>query len=428
MARFLLKRWEAKLDGVGISRRDRRGCEYEAYLPDGLRGRSFQFDGTTAADVADAERAIAALDHSAIALADTEALARLLLRAESVASSRIEGLEVGPRRLLRADAARERGESVTDVTASEVLANIDAMTYAMKAVRGDEVITCAQLLEMHGRLFAGTRLAKHAGRVRTVQNWIGGSSYNPCSASFVPPPPELVNDLLSDLCEFCNDDALPAVAQAAIAHAQFETVHPFVDGNGRIGRALIHMVLRKRGLAKRVLAPVSLVLATRSSEYIRALTATRYRGNAGSDEATRGVNGWISLFAAACVRAVSDAEFFERRIVQLQREWHDRLGPVRSHSVVHRLLEALPGAPFLSVKGAATLTKRSVPAVNDAVNRFVEAGILRPTNARSRDRTFEAREIIEAFVDLERGLASPSGDTRIEAPVRAVPRLPGRGH
>ena len=125
------------------------------------------------------------------------------------------------------------------------------------------------LLEVHRRLLAATHLSEHAGRVRTIQNWIGGSSYNPCNAAFVPPPPESVAPLLEDLCAFCNEDQLPAVAQAAIAHAQFETIHPFVDGNGRVGRALIHLVLRRRGLAPRALPPISLVLATRANDYIR---------------------------------------------------------------------------------------------------------------------------------------------------------------
>ena len=108
---------------------------------------------------------------------------------------------------------------------------------------------------MHERLLAGTRLERYAGRLRAVQNWIGGSSFNPCSAAFVPPPPEHVRALMADLCEFCNQDTLPAVAQAAMAHAQFETIHPFVDGNGRTGRALIHVILRRRGLAPRLVPP-----------------------------------------------------------------------------------------------------------------------------------------------------------------------------
>src|SRR5665648_229225 len=260
MAKVIRKHWQSEAS-AGLPRKDRQSCEYEAYVPDPLMGRAIVLEGAVAADVADAEAAITRLNFEASALVDTEALARLLLRAESVASSKIEGLEIGPRRLLEAEAARALGQKGADVTASEVLGNIEAMVYAVRSVRSDEELTLEQLLEIHRRLLAGSRLEESGGKIRSQQNWIGGSSYNPCSAAFVPPPPELVHDLLLDLCRFCNDDSLPAVVQAALAHAQFETIHPFIDGNGRTGRALIHLTLRRRGLAPRVLPPVSLVLA-----------------------------------------------------------------------------------------------------------------------------------------------------------------------
>ena len=176
----------------------------------------------------------------------------------------------------------------------------------------------------------GTRLEAHAGTIRTGQNWIGGSDYNPCSAVFVPPPPELVGDLLDDLCRFCNDDSLPAVAQAALAHAQFETIHPFIDGNGRTGRALIHFILRRRGIATRILPPISLVLATWAKDYIGGLEATRYRGPASSAAARDGLNLWMSRFAAACQRAVADASSFEQRVQLIEEDWRAKLGSVRS--------------------------------------------------------------------------------------------------
>src|ERR1700694_5989854 len=124
MAKLVRLRWNAGIAGIDIPREDRRSCTYEAYVPDELQGRAFVFKGPVAADVSDAEHAIVALNARATALLDTEAIARLLLRAESVASSRIEGLEIGPRRLLRADAAQTSGEPSNDVTAAEVLANI----------------------------------------------------------------------------------------------------------------------------------------------------------------------------------------------------------------------------------------------------------------------------------------------------------------
>jgi len=384
-------------------------------------GRKIVFDGDTAADIADAERAIAALDAQVSTLTDTEALARILLRAECVASSRIEGLEVGARRLLRAEAALELGEQPTDITANEVLGNIDAMASAVQTVTQGTLVTVDLLLGFHRRLMRDTRLEAQAGRIRTEQNWIGGSDFNPCSAAFIPPPAEYVRELLDDLCRFCNEDALPAVAQAAIAHAQFETIHPFADGNGRTGRALIHFVLRRRGLATRVLPPISLVLATWANDYVAGLGASRYRGPASSAAANDGTNLWVARFAAACVRAVADATSFEERARSLQDEWRVRLGRVRASSATDLLLRALPGTPVITVSSAAAHLGRTFQPVNAAIVRLIDANILRQVNVGRRNRAFESPEVIEAFTALERRLASPAGNTRTSAPSRRVP-------
>jgi Fic family protein len=423
MAKVIRRHWITETS-AGLARRDRRSCDYEAYVPDLLTGRKIVLDGDTTADIADAERAIAVLDAQASTLIDTEALARILLRAECVASSRIEGLEVGARRLLRAEAALELGEPPTDVTAIEVLGNIDAMASAIQTVTPGSLVTCDLLLGFHRRLMKDTRLGGHAGQIRTEQNWIGGSDYNPCSAAFIPPPPEYVRDLLNDLCTFCNDDALPAVAQAAIAHAQFETIHPFADGNGRTGRALIHFVLRRRGLATRVLPPISLVLATWANDYVAGLGATRYRGSAASAVAYDGTNLWVARFAAACLRAVADATSFEERARELQDEWRARLGRVRANSATDLLLRALPGTPVITVSSAAAQLGRTFQPVNGAIGRMTDANILRQVNVGRRNRAFEAPDAIAAFTALERQLASPAGDTRASTPSRRVPLRP----
>jgi len=422
MSKVLRRHWTT--DFSAPPRSDRHPCEYEAYLPDTLVGRSFTLDGEVAADVAEAEAAIARRNVEAAALIDTEALARILLRAEAVASSRIEGLEVGARRLLHAEVARGLDAATSDVTASEVLGNIDAMVYAIGTVNEGDAITADVLLGVHERLLSGPRLEKYGGRFREQQNWIGGSSHNPCSAAFVPPPPEYVEDLIADLCEFCNDDSLPTVAQAAIAHAQFETIHPFADGNGRTGRALIHLVFRRRGLALRVLPPVSLVLATWSRSYIEALDATRYRGPATGKDAHAGANRWIGRFAGACIRAVADSDAFEARARDIQRSWRGRVPNVRRNSATDLLLGALTGAPVITVTSAAALIGRSFPAANNAVSQVVAAGILNQVNLGRRNRAYETPEIIAAFTDLERQLASPDGDTRKSEPARRVPRRP----
>ena len=419
MAEWQERIWEP--DFAGPTRRDRRSCSYSVYLPDPLAVRRFTLEGDVAADVADAEADLVRLNGTVDAFADTEALARLLLRAESVASSRIEGLVVGGRRLLRADAAQQLGEGIRDVTAGEVLANIDAMVWGVDEVEEYGPITLDILLEVHRRLLAGSRLEEHGGQIRTVQNWIGGSGYNPCSAAFVPPLPDNVPLLLGDLIAFCNDDGLPALAQAAIAHAQFETIHPFVDGNGRAGRVLIHLVLRRRGMAPRLLPPVSLVLATWADDYVAGLTSTRYAGESESEAAHIGVNHWIAVFASACRRAVADAGWFEKRVRQLQESWRQRAGNPRRNSTVSRLIAALPAAPVLTVSAAAERTGRSFQAANQAIDRLVSADVLVQINVGRRNRAFEAPEIIDVFKALERRLASPSGDTLISEPVRRVP-------
>jgi Fic family protein len=421
VAQLVKLRW-LPTAGSALPRRDSRGCEYEAYVPDPLVGREIVLSGATAADVADAERAVERLNREARSLVDSEAVARLLLRAEAVASSKIEGLEVGGRRLLKAQAAAALGQDASDVTASEVLNNIEAMRWAVDSLADVKQITLDHLLAIHERLLTGTSLEQHAGKLRQRQNWIGGSSYNPCSAAFIPPPWERVPDLLEDLCEFCNGEELPAIAQAALAHAQFETIHPFIDGNGRTGRALIHVILRRRGLAPVVVPPVSLMLATWTPDYVNGLTTTRYRGDVSSQAAVDGLDYWVSLFAAATTRAVTDAETYEQRVSDVQAGWREALGKVRSNSAIDVLINALPGAPVVTVRSAAALIGRSEQAVNEAIPRLLEAGVLTQTTIGRRNRAFEALELINAFSDLERQLAIPGGDTlRSPPPPRRVP-------
>ena len=421
MGRHARQHWTSAIGGIGTPRRDRAGGPYNAYVPDLLVGRVFQFDGDVAADISDAERAISRLDQRAAGLTNTEILARLLLRAESVASSKIEGLVVSPQRVLRAALTRDEGNPPTDDLASEVLANVDAMAFAVEEIGP---ITLDRILEIHRRLMATRRDAPSAGVFRTEQNWIGGNNYNPINAAFVPPPPNILKGLLIDLCDFCNDDHLPALAQAALAHAQFETIHPFGDGNGRTGRALIYMVLRRRGLATRATPPISLVLATHSKHYVARLDATRTLGPPTTKAAHEATNQWIAFFAAACTRAVADAEDFETRIEAIQTEWRTRLGKIRIDATALKLVEILPAIPVVTVAGVARMLDRTFPAANTAIDYLVALGILKPVTQGKRNRAFEARDIIDAFTALERQLASQEGNTKTSKPTRDVPARP----
>lgn len=410
MAELIKERWV----------QERSPCDYFSYVPDPIAKRELEIEGAVASDIADAERAVVALNQERSGLVDTEAVARLLLRAESVASSRIEGLEVGGRRLLKAQLARDMGLDASDRGAFEVLNNIEVMGRLVEAASLAN-LTPDLLLESHSLLMRGTAMEDRAGEFRVAQNWIGGSEFNPCSAEFVPPPPQEVPGLVEDLCEFCARDDLPAMAQAAIAHSQFETIHPFFDGNGRIGRAIIHALLRRRGLAPRFVPPISLVLATRSSDYVGGLMASRYVGKADSADARAGLNRWLGTFASAVKRSVDDAKAYDSRVREIQEGWRSKLGKVRRDSAVDLLIEALPAAPIVTVKTASDLIGRSGQAVNEAMPRLVEAGVLSQTTIGRRNRAFEATDLIDAFNALERQLASPSGDTRTGVPVRPVP-------
>jgi hypothetical protein len=170
-----------------------------------------------------------------------------------------------------------------------------------------------------------------------------------------------------------------------------------------------------------VIPPVSLVLATWVRDYEGGLTGTRYLGDPDGTDARGGLNRWVALFAAACRRAVDDAWSYEERVGVLQARWRTRLGSVRRGSALELLLDALPGVPVFTVGRGAELVGRSFQATNEAMARLMAAGILRPIRVGRRNRAFEASEVIAAFTDLERRLASPVGDTRLAPPARPVP-------
>lgn len=229
---------------------------------------------------AEATRALQHLEASPPRVATLVALAQNLLRSESVASSRIEVVHLSHKRLARA--AYQADEGQWDRRAAEVLGNVEAMKRAIELGTAGSPLTVADIEDIHRTLLRITEDTEIAGVVRTTQNWIGGNDYNPVGASYVPPRPEHV-PLLEDLCAFVNRVDLAPIVQAGIAHAQFETIHPFADGNGRVGRALIYTVLRRRGEIPRYIPPISLILAAQPQSYIAGWRVTgRVRSAHGS--------------------------------------------------------------------------------------------------------------------------------------------------
>lgn len=241
---------------------------------------------------------------------------------------------------------------------------------------------------------------------------------NPVGAAYVPPPPDLVPALLSDLIEFVNFTELPAVAVAAIAHAQFETIHPFADGNGRTGRALIHLILHNRGLTRVTIPPVSLLLATDKTRYISNLNDWRVEN---SEDVQGAVNNWVEYFANVLTLSCRRALEFEQHIEVIRQSWLQQIKP-REGSAGRQLIDILLGTPVISIKTAQKLTGKSYPAARSAVLALEEAGILRQNAKNRKSGIYVADDIMQAFSIYERSLATLSGDTAVEKPRRAVPQ------
>jgi Fic family protein len=391
--RYLKRTWQYD-PGIHAPAKYKRACRYDPFVPEALSTLRISLDGGVAGVVSEAEQAIRSLnDGSQPALAP---LARLLLRTESIASSRIEGIQMGVRELARAEAKLDSGQK-TSQTALDVLANVDAMLLAIDDAATASKFGIAQITAIHKRLMERAENKRVAGNIRTRQNWIGGNDYNPCGADFVPPPPEDVTRLLVDLCRAINDDRLPPLVQAALVHAQFETIHPFEDGNGRTGRALIQVVLRRRGIAPSYVPPVSIVLADAKKRYISGLTA--YRGD--------GVSEWIGYFAAASARAAELGRKYLMAIAQLRDRWRAQLAALqsapRADAAAWSVIDILPANPMISSATATAATGRARSQIYQAIEQLQAAGVLVPLSQSRRNQSWEAVGLLELIEGMEAG-------------------------
>lgn len=403
MPKSVRLRWEGDPGAYG-GRRSGTSFEYEAYVPDPIARMVITLPGELALLVSDAESEIRALN-SGTRSGGLEAVGPLLLRAESVASSRIEGLELSQRNLARAlfDPAYARG------TARAVAGNVRAMEEAIAIGAEDRPFARSDVTRIHKTLLTGTSDDRIAGRIRTEQNWIGGRLTSPRDAEFVPPPAENVGPLLDDLAEFINRDDHPAVVQAAIAHAQFETIHPFSDGNGRVGRCLIHLILRRRGLAPRFVPPVSVVLAANSKAYVRGLTA--YRKGV--------VSAWCESFAYSCRQAATESERLAIRIAELKQSWRGQAGSPRKGSTADRVIEMLPSQPIVNVATAHAAVGGSAESVRLSLNDLEKAEVLRQITSGRYARAWAADGLFDILNEYEHRLATP---TQPGQPRRRSPR------
>ena len=323
-----------------------------------------------------AERALATLDVEASRLPPsvTEAVTISLLRAESVSSSRIEGLSVSNRRLSEAfydPAAAKR-------LAREVAANTVALEHSIRIGSERRPLTTNDLRDIHAKLMERVPFID-AGELRTSQNWIGPSD-DPSKAEFVPPPVDQVEPLLDDLCRFVERDDIPATVRAAIGHAQFEAIHPFADGNGRVGRCLISIVLR-RGAETDVIPPISGVCVSDTAAYFHSLQQFQQHANPWP---------WVSQFCEATETASGTAQRLSNDIIELQEHWAEQAGRPRSGSISNRLIDVLPTMSFTDADVVAERLGVSTNLARSGLNQLEQAGVLSTIAGRKRNRVWRA--------------------------------------
>lgn len=357
------------------------GETVRAFLPAPLPvvAPSLAITGDLAPRLAAAEQALRHLDLASQMVPSVEWFLYGFVRKEAVLSSQIEGTQATLTDLLQFEGSEDT-EPTPDV--EEVCNYVEALKYARAqlATRKGLPLSIRLLNETHKRLMRGVRGAHKApGQIRRTQNWIGGS--RPGNAAFVPPPPEAVAELLASLEKYVHgDDALPPIARAGLVHVQFETIHPYLDGNGRIGRLLISLLLEHWKLLPHPLLYLSLFFRRHQAEYYRRLGRVRTDGD---------WEGWLDYFLDGVATVGEEAVTLARELFALVAKDRARVLEESTASVAAaRLFEMLPANPVLSVNAAIRKLETTKPTAAKAIDTLVTAGVLVETTGRKRDRSF----------------------------------------
>ena len=365
----------AERDGQSRTVRGKQVGAYRATVTVDIAELDLVLPSSVHAEAADASQEIARFD--AELGAEIAPFASVLLRSESAASSRIENLTASARAIAEAELGNPSKRNATLIVAN---------TAAMKAaIRLADRIDADAILQMHAALMY--RQDRHPpGAWRTEQVWIGGSDYGPIGALFVPPRHERVAAAIDDLLAYIARTDVPALPQIAIAHAQFESIHPFTDGNGRTGRALVQAQLRHTGLTRQITVPVSAGLLANTDAYFEALSAYR-DGDAASI---------VERFSEASFRAVINGRHLVTDLRTIRSGWADRIN-ARPGTVVHRLADLLLKRPV--VNAALLETELGIRKVHVYRNLdpLIEAGIITETTKYSRNRIWRAPEVLAAL-------------------------------
>ena len=370
--------WTPRPEGLAAtSRRARRSvpASFLAAVAPHIAATAVGLPGDLAADLDEATRLLTAFD--AGGAGEVAPFAAILLRSESAASSHIENLTSSARAL--AEAAIGAGDRSN---ALSILANVRTMQAAMD-LAGD--LDEASILAMHRALMTGQGQLR-PGRWREEQVWIGGSGLHPGDADFVPPVAGDVPALMADLSSFLARDDVPPLALAALGHAQFETIHPFTDGNGRTGRALLHASLVNTGVIHRVTVPISAGLLVEKGRYFSALTSYR-DGDAAPI---------LRCVAQAARTGVAVGERLVARLRQVRAEWDDRVS-ARADSAVWRIADLVLRQPVVTAKLVTAELDVSAPTAQAALARLVEAEVLVESTGWRRNRVYRSPEVLEAL-------------------------------
>ncbi|MHC4450889.1 MAG: Fic family protein [Planctomycetota bacterium] len=366
------------------------GEKVESFLPLPLPPAAppLQLDEEARGLLASAEEGLRRLDLASEMVPSLDWFLHAFVRKEAVVSSQIEGTQATLLDLMTFEAEPDRGaQSNEDVR--EVCNYVDALTYARDqlATTNGLPLSMRLLNESHARLMRGVRgEEKLPGEVRRSQNWIGGT--RPGNALFVPPPPDALPELLATFEKYMHaSDALPPLVRAGLLHVQFESIHPYLDGNGRIGRLLVTLLLEHWGLLSQPLLYLSLYFKQHREEYYRRLDAVRTAGD---------WEGWTRFFLEGVNTIATESVRSARDLFALVRDDREKVLALPSSSVMSlRLLEAMPSHPIITIARAMKLLDTTRPTAAKAVKSLIEAGILVESSGRKRDRTFEYSAYLE---------------------------------
>ncbi|MEX2443479.1 MAG: Fic family protein [Alkalispirochaeta sp.] len=348
-------------------------------------------DGELQTLLSNADRALGRLDGSIQTLPHPDLFVAMYIRKEAVLSSQIEGTQSSLQDVLRAEAKVFSPDQPNDV--DEVFNYVRAMNYGLARL-ADLPVPVRLIREIHERLLAGVRGEQLSpGELRMSQNWIGPAGSTIMDASFVPPPPDVVPEALGNLEKFIHGThPLPLLVRTGVAHAQLETIHPFLDGNGRVGRLVIALLLSGWGVLQEPVLYLSYYLKKHRQRYYESLQAVRDTGDC---------EQWLRLFLTGVVEVSGEATTTSRKILHLRESHRDlvtrELG--RSAANGHQVLESLFEHPILTVTDVKELVNISYPAANDLVGRFERLGILEETTGNQRNRRFIYRPYVELFYD-----------------------------